>query len=95
MTEKRQTKAAALAEFRLRMGKCAAMTEGKDPHPCDNWATDSIGSTNYCGTHIKTLYADQVESERVARRKRVLDAVIDAHMAWVQDHPSIWDSKRT
>ena len=72
-------------------GQCKAMLDSK-PEPCTRWA---VAEEGYCGQH----YAARIELERrtvrIAIERAALDARIDAYLARVAEHPSIWDGEHT
>ena len=75
------------------MGRCQAMTGDREPSPCDNWAIDEIDGQKVCGQHANAL-AQRVDRERRLRAKREdLERRIDAHLAWVREHPHVWDAR--
>lgn len=87
------TKALCSAARREAMGKCAAMTDDKEPTPCSHWATSMVGERGYCGTHAGSILNATIERERAARKKTLLDERIDTYMTWRDEHPSVWDTR--
>ena len=70
-------------------GKCIAIVGEREPTPCSRWAMDSDG---YCFQHFVSE-RERVKREELAVATRAdLYARIDAHLAWVAEHPSIHDS---
>lgn len=67
------------------------MTGDRQPVPCVRWA---VAENGWCWQH----YASEMErikrEERIAIRRARLDAQADEFMAWVKNHPSVWDTKR-
>lgn len=79
----------------MAIGQCSSMvgeTESK-LKPCPHWGVEVIEGRPYCGQHANSQAIKADERIRTLRHKAELDARIDAHMAWVRDHPSVWDER--
>jgi hypothetical protein len=87
------SKAACDRARREAMGRCAEMTGDREPSPCTNWAVEEVGGRKVCGQHARTLALAVDQENRRIDRMNELNRRIDAHLAWVADHPHVWDAR--
>lgn len=83
------SKAACERARRAALGPCREMID--EDKSCKNLGTDEYDGKAYCGQHLNSavLAADRVNREAKVRADR--DGRADTFLAWVADHPSVWD----
>lgn len=77
---------------RLGQKPCSAMLDAR-PEECSRKAVAEFEGKGYCGVHYASRVNGEIESKRIAIRRAELDQRITEHLAWIAEHPSVWDRK--
>jgi hypothetical protein len=89
-----KSKAACERARHEALGRCVELTQDKrQPKPCSHWAESIVDKKPVCNQHATVLLNRLLEQQRRLDRINKLNARIDAHLAWVRDHPHVWDRK--
>lgn len=77
------------------LGRCVELTQDRhEPKSCSHWAESIIDGRPICNQHATVALNRALEQQRRIDRMNELNARIDAHLAWVQKHPHVWDGQR-
>ena len=87
------SKAACEQARRVAMGQCQEMSGSREPTPCARWATEEIDGRKVCGQHANMLVLRVDHRRREQLRLDDLNRRIDEYLAWVAEHPHVWDSR--
>jgi hypothetical protein len=74
-------------------GRCSALTAKAEE--CEKYAVPEaeLNGRRYCNQHATAIAIQAAEFARQSKLKVDLDRRITSHLAWIAEHPSVWDNR--